>query len=129
MATIYVFIFIEFIGVTLVNRIIQVSGVRFYNISLYCVFTTTSQVSSHHHLSLFTSLLPQSITTLLSMPMSSFFLFFSFLLNLSTPPNPAPPPQTAVSRLSWRNVTLPRIMITDEIIMLLFSFAFISLYN
>ena len=49
-----VFVFLmEFIGVTSVNKIIQVSGVQFYNTSsvYYIVFTTPSQVSFHHHLS------------------------------------------------------------------------------
>ena len=47
------FFFIEFIGVTLVNKIIQVLGVQFYSTSpvYYIVFTTQSQVPFHHHLS------------------------------------------------------------------------------
>ena len=49
-------IFIDFIGMTLVNKIIQVSCVQFYSISsIYCIlFTTPCQISFHHHLSSFT---------------------------------------------------------------------------
>ena len=48
----YKFFFIEFIGVTLVNKIIQVSGAQFHNAScVQCiVFNPPSQVSFHHHL-------------------------------------------------------------------------------
>ena len=46
---------VEFIGVTLVNKILYVSSVQFYNIKSVCcisiVFTTQSQVSFCHHLS------------------------------------------------------------------------------
>ena len=39
-------IFIEFIGVTLVNKIIQVSGVQFYNtLSVYCIGHSTPRSS------------------------------------------------------------------------------------
>ena len=48
------FLRIEFTGVTLVNKIIQFrvhSSVQHILCALYCVFTTPSQVSFHHHLS------------------------------------------------------------------------------
>ena len=46
------FFSVAFIGVTLVNKTIQVSGVQFYVIcTLYYVLTTPSQVPFHHHLS------------------------------------------------------------------------------
>ena len=50
--------FIEFIGVSLVNTIIYISGVQLHETSsVYCmVLSTPSQVSFHHHLSPFTLL-------------------------------------------------------------------------
>ena len=41
------FLFIEFIGVTLVNKIIQVSGAQFYNTSsVHCIVCSSPQVKS-----------------------------------------------------------------------------------
>ena len=43
----YIFLFIEFIGVTLVNGIIQISGAQFHKTSsVHCVFITLSRLSS-----------------------------------------------------------------------------------
>ena len=48
--------FVEFIGVTLVNKIIQVSGVQFYNSHLYIVLCVhPSQVSFHRIYTHYTS--------------------------------------------------------------------------
>ena len=57
-----VFIFIEFFGVTLANKIKSVSGVYFCNTaSLYCTVCSPPQVTCHQHLSLLHPLLPPSI--------------------------------------------------------------------
>ena len=73
------FLFIECIGVILVNKIIQVSGAQFYNTSfVHCMVCSSPQV--HHHLFPLYPFLPSTtITTLLSMSMS-FFLFNSQFL-------------------------------------------------
>ena len=87
-----VFIFIEFIGVTLVSKTIQVSGVQFYNVSsihLLCVHHLRSSLS-HYHLSPLYPLLslpyphfPLAITMLSSVSMS-------FLFAESSPFSPSP---------------------------------------
>ena len=87
--------FIEFVGVTFVNELLQVSRVHFCNTSsVYCVvFVTPSQVSSPSPLIPLYSLPPPRT------PLSSgnhltvvFEYFFSFLLNPFTfstqPPTP-----------------------------------------
>ena len=44
---VFKFIFIEFIGVTLVNKILQVSGVQFYNTSpVYCTVCSPPHLKS-----------------------------------------------------------------------------------
>ena len=61
------YFFIEFIGVTLLNKITEVSDIQFHNTSsVYCVFTTPSQASFHHHLS--------PLYPLLSLPNGPFHL-------------------------------------------------------
>ena len=53
---IYIFLFTEFIRVTLVNKIISVLGAEFHSTSsLYCVVysSPSSQVPIHHHLSIY----------------------------------------------------------------------------
>ena len=79
--------FIEFIGATLVNKIIQVSGAQFYNTSsVHCVVCSPPKVKSlsstiHPPYSLL-YLLPPAFTTVLA----KFFLFCSI-----------PPPPTSQS--------------------------------
>ena len=97
--------FIEFIGVILVNKIIQVSGVHFYNTpSVYCIVCSPSKVK------------PPSITTDLPLPPDlppltpPFPLVISILLSVSMIffliPSPfslsplTPSPLTAVSLFS-----------------------------
>ena len=79
---IYFFLFFLNFWVTLVNKIIQVSGTQFYSTSsIYrIVFITPSQVFLNHHLSpLFPPPppphRPPAITTLSSLSTSSFSLF------------------------------------------------------
>ena len=86
----YFFLFIEYIRVTLVNKIIQVSDAQLHNTSSvhYCVLTTPNQVSVHHRLSppypptLPSTLCPLGNPTPLSMSMS-FFSFFAQSLHPS----------------------------------------------
>ena len=94
----YLLIFIECIGVTLVNKIVQVSRVQFYNTSsVYCIVHSPPQVkspsitidpplpfpaSSHPHF-------PLVITILLS-AWRCFFVCFQFCLTPS-PFSPSPP--------------------------------------
>ena len=90
-------LFIVFIGVKLVNKIIQVLGANSTTYHLYTVVCVhhPSQVSVRHHFYLPHTLLhlpsPPAITTLLPMSMS----FFYFLLNPSTIPlKPSPTPNS-----------------------------------
>ena len=101
------FLFIEFIGVTLVNTIIQVSAAQFYSTSsVHCTVCSSPPVKSPSITIYPPSPLPLAIITLLSMSMS-FFSFFSFLFNPSSPPNsPSLPPPTAVSLLSVLSLSL-----------------------
>ena len=72
----FVYLFIEFIRVTLVNESIQVSGAQFYNTSsVYCIVCSHPKVVSfHHHL---------SPSTLLYLPHRSFLLAITVLLAVS----------------------------------------------
>ena len=85
----FFFLFIEFIGVTLVNKIIQVSGVQFYNTSsVHCIMCSPPQVTSPSNtIYLSYTLLhlppppPLALTTLLSKSMG--FLSFFCLIPLA----------------------------------------------
>ena len=90
----YLFIFSEFIGVTLVNKIMQVSGVQSSNMSsIYCIVCSPPQikVSFHHHLSPLYSFcllhppFPLVITTLLSVQEVIFCLCFCLIPSLFSP--------------------------------------------
>nr|KAF6369163.1 hypothetical protein mMyoMyo1_010551 [Myotis myotis] len=77
----FFFFLIACIAVTLVNKIIQVSGAHFYNTStVHCiVFTSPSQVSIHHNVSPVcssTSLHPSSAGQSPQMSVSMSFSFF-----------------------------------------------------
>lgn len=90
------FLFIAFIGVTLVNNSIQVSGTQLHNTS--SIHTSPSHVSVHHRLSpsIPSSAIPSptpAITTLFSM---SLVLFSSIP---SPPPRLLPPQLSACSLL------------------------------
>ena len=55
----FLLVFIEFIGVRLVDKIIQVSGLQLYNTSpVYCIVCSLIQVSFYHYLSPLHHLLP-----------------------------------------------------------------------
>ena len=78
-------LFIEFIGVTLLNKTIQVSGTQFYNHHLYivlCVHHPKSNLTPFNPL--YPPPPPPTITTLLSTSMS-FFFFFLFAQSLHPP--------------------------------------------
>ena len=88
--------FIEFIGVTLVNKIIQVSGVQLHIICALCVqhkssFLPPPFIPPYLPPPPLHSIFPAVITTLLSQSMDfyCFFLFCSFHLPTSAP-NPSP---------------------------------------
>ena len=96
-------IFIEFIGVTLVNKIYRFQAYKSVIYHLYVVLCVhhPSQVSFRHHLSPLSPLLPATpppyplvITTLLSVSVSFFVLLCFVLLNpftyLTQPPTSLP---------------------------------------
>ena len=86
------FLFINFITVTLVTKItrFQVHSSTHIICTLYCVFTTLSQVSFHHRLSPFT-LHHLHSPHLLQSPHCVSMSFF-FLAQSLHPPNPVPQP-------------------------------------
>ena len=94
--------FIEFIGVTLVNKIIQVAGAQCYNIicTRYCVSTTPSQSPSITIYPPYPLLLPPTHPLLGNhhtlVHVCEMFVF-SFLLNRSTPHLALQPPPQLLS--------------------------------
>ena len=95
--TLFIFLFIEFIGVTPVTKIMHVSGAQFDNISVHCVVCPTpSQVSIQHHLFIHvyppppppTPTLPSNHHTVVCV--CEIFLFLSFFCSI---PLPSPPEQ------------------------------------
>ena len=93
----YFFLFIEFIGVTLVNKIIQVSGAQFYNISfVQSTVCSPPQVKSPsitihlpHPLLYYPHFSPQKSPHCCTCPWP--FSLFSFLLNPFIPSSPPTP--------------------------------------
>ena len=102
---IYHFPFIEFIEVTLVNKIIQVLGAQFYSTSsVHCIVHFPPQVISvHHHLSPYSLVylplpLLRSNHHIVVCVYEYFLYFFYFAQSLQPPPRP-PPPDSLLSMM------------------------------
>ena len=95
----------EFIGVTLVNKIIQVLGAQFYSTSsVHCIVHFPPQVISvHHHLSPYSLVylplpLLHSNHHIVVCVYEYFLHFFYFAQSLQPPPRP-PPPDSLLSMM------------------------------
>ena len=86
------FLFIKFIVIILVNKIIQILGAQFYNISsVHCIVCPPPEVTVHHHFSphtllhllLFPPSPQQSLHCCLCPQICLFFSFFSQSFYLS----------------------------------------------
>ena len=112
---IYLFIYLfitGFIGVTLVNEIIQVSGVQFYNASsAYCIVCSPSKIKSPS-VTIYPAFtffclpyprIPLVITILLSV--FDGFIYLFTLLNPITFVHPAPQPSSPLTAVSLFSVS------------------------
>ena len=96
----FFFMFIEFLGVTLVKKLYRFQVYSSIIHHLYCVFTTPSHVSFHHHSPPFTHFyLPQSHSPLVITIQLSVSMRVVFFLNPITQSH-NPSPLVAVSLFS-----------------------------
>ena len=99
------FLFVQFIGVILVNKIIQILGAEFYNTSfVLCIVCSPIQAKSPS-----ITIYPTLFLLLVSLPVSNYHavvcvhvvcvcclsLLFSFFLNISIPTTDHPPLKAA----------------------------------